>query len=409
VLDYELTGYAYAGQSGYNQLTQNLNAQGTLTVLPQHLFIDGTATYGSEVINNQLPSASGTFFLNSNRANVGTATISPYWVQDLGDVGTAMLRYSYGRVMYNTHGISGQHGDSLSGIPDITSNAVQLTIQSPQDRNWGWNFGYSDQRIDRNFGQSVEFALAKLGTYLQISTNTRLLADAGKESNFLPDGTVDKLGASFWDAGFAWSNGRDSLKALIGHRFYGRSYDFSWSRNAALLTTAVSYVEQPTDINQQLLGQNPGQIITTPIGIPGLPSLSQQQVYLMKRGTASASYEMPRGRLSATLYDERRTFFLSDNRQEKVANANIDGLFNIGALTTFTPTVGWQRYQFQDGLIRYNRYEQLALVHQWNPKNFASLRLRHDSSSVNYVSPAPGVFGRGYGVNVIFLQWTHLF
>jgi uncharacterized protein (PEP-CTERM system associated) len=406
VLDYELTGYAYAGQSGYNQLTQSLNAQGTLAILPQHLYIDGTAMYGSEVINNQLPSGSGTFFLTNNRANAARATLSPYWVQDLGDVGTAMLRYSYGRVMYNTHGIAAQQGNALSGIPDVTSNAVQLTFQSPQDRTWGWNLAYSDQRIDRDFGGSIEYALAKLGAFLQISTNTRLVADAGKESNFLPDGTVDKLGASFWDAGFAWSNGRDSLKATIGHRFYGRSYEFSWSRNAALLSTAVSYSEQPTDINQQLLGQNPGQIITTPIGIPGVPSLRQQQVYLMKRGTASASYEMPRGRLRATLYDERRIYFLSGNGQEKVANANVDWLFDIGALTTLTPTLGWQRYQFQDGLIRYNRYEQLALVHQWNPKNFASLRLRHDSSSVNSVVPESGV--RGYGANVIFLQWTHL-
>ncbi len=407
VFDYKLNGYVYAGQSSYNQLTQDLNAQGTFSVLPQHLFIDGTALYGSEVINNQLPSASGTFFLSNNRANVARFTLSPYWVQDLGNVGTAMLRYSYGRVMYNTQGIPAQNGNVLSGIPDITSNALQFTLVSPRYRAWGWNFGYSDQRIDPDFGRSVEYGLAKLGAYLEISNNTRLLADVGRESKFLPDGTVDKLGASFWDAGFSWSNGRDKLKALVGHRFYGRSYNFSWSRAAALLTTTISYQERPTDINQQLLGQNPGQVITSPVGIPGLPSLRESQVYLMKRATASADYEMPRGRLRVTLYDERRTYFILDNRQEKVANANIDWRFNIGAFTTLTPTLGWQRYQFQDGQIRHNRYAQLALVHQLNPKNFASLRLRHDSSNVNSLSP---VFGaHGYDVNVIFLQLTHLF
>jgi hypothetical protein len=407
VLDYELTGYVYAGQSGHNQLTQDLQAQGTLTVLPQHLFVDGTALYGSAVIDNQLPSGSGTYFLSGNRANVARATLSPYWVQDLGDVGTAMLRYSYGRVMYNTHGIAAQRGDVLSGIPDITSNAVQFTVESPKDRNWGWNLGLSDQRIDPDFGRGVEYSLAKLGAYYQVSLNTRLLADAGKESNFLPDGTIDQLGANFWDVGFAWSNGRDDLKALVGHRFYGRSYNFSWSRNAALLTTTVSYREQPTDINQQLLGENPGQVITAPVGISGIPSLRERQVYLMKRATASATYEMPKSRLRVSLYDERRTYFLLDNGRERIANANIDWLFNMGALTTLTPTVAWQRYQFQDGQIRYNRYAQLALVHQWNPKNFASLRLRHGSSNVSSVIPEPGVYG--YGVNVIFLQWTHLF
>ncbi len=407
LFDYQLTGYLYPGKSRYNQLTQNLNTQGTLTVLPQHLFVDGTALYGSQVINNQAPSGSGTFFLSNNRANIGVATLSPYWVQDLGNVGTMTLRYSYGRVVYNTKGIRAQDGNVLSGIPNITSNAVQFTLVSPNYETWGWDLGYSDQRIDPDFGRSVEYARAKLGAYLEISNNTRLLADAGKESNFLPDGTVDKLGASFWDAGFAWSNGRTSLKALVGHRFYGRSYEFSGSRTAARLTTTIKYVEQPTDINQQLLGRNPGRVITSPVGLSGFPSLIERRVYLMKRGTASANYEMPTSRLRVTLYDERRTYFLLDNRQERVANANIDWRFNIGALTTLTPTIGWQRYQFQDGQIQYNRYAQLALVHQWNPKNFASLRLRHDSRNVNFVTP--GSVAHGYGVNVIFVQWTHLF
>ncbi|MEO8746946.1 MAG: TIGR03016 family PEP-CTERM system-associated outer membrane protein [Rhodanobacter sp.] len=407
LLDYTLNGYLYARQSRYNQLSQTLNAQGSLVVVPQHLFIEGTALYGSEVIDNQAAYSSGTYFLSNNRANAARFTLSPYWTEDLGNVGTMTLRYSYGRVMYDTKGIRAQDGNVLSGIPDVTSNALQFTLVSPKYQTWGWNAGYSEQRIDPDFGRGVDYALAKLGAYLEINNNTRLLVDGGRESNFLPDGTVEKLGASFWDAGFAWSNGRYNLKALVGHRFYGRSYEFSWSRTAALLTAAISYNEQPTDINQQLLGQNPGQVITSPIGIPGLPSLRDQQVYLMKRGTASADYEMPRGRLRLTLYDERRTYFLADNRQEKIANANIDWLFNVGALTTLTPTVGWQRYQFQDGQIRYNRYAQVALVHQWNPKNFGSLRLRHDSSSVNSVLAESGP--QGYGVNVIFLQWTHLF
>ncbi|MEO6800820.1 MAG: TIGR03016 family PEP-CTERM system-associated outer membrane protein, partial [Rhodanobacter sp.] len=412
LLDYTLTGYAYAGKSSYNQLTQNLAAKGTFVVLPQHLFIEGTALYGSEVINNELPYSGGTYFLTNNRANAARVTLSPSWIQDLGNVGTMQLRYSYGRVMYNTRGIRAQNDNALSGIPDITSNALQFTLASPQDKTWGWNFGYSDQRIDPDFGRSVEYALAKLGTYLQISNNTRLLADAGKESNFLADGTIDKWGASFWDAGFSWGNDRSHLKALVGHRFYGRSYDFSWSRTAALLTTAISYHEQPTDINQQLLGQNPGVVITAPVGIPGLPSLRDRQIYLMKRGTASANYEMPKGRLRLTLYDERRTYLFQDNAQEKVANANIDWLFNIGAFTTLTPTLSWQRYQFQDGQVRYNRYAQIALVHQLDPKSFVSLRLRHDTSNYDFVLPESETHElgtRGYRVNVIFVQWTHQF
>ena len=405
LVDSSLTGYLYAGQSRYNQLSPSLNAQGTLTLLPQHFFVDGTAMYGREVINNQLSAAPGSFFVNNNSANVAIWTLSPYWIQDLGNVGTASLRYSYGRVLYNTKGIPAQNGGLLYGIPNITSNALQFNLASPKDETWGWNLGYSDQRIQPDFGSGRDYAVAQLGGSVQVSNNTRLLADVGKESNFLPDGTVDKLGANFWDAGFEWANGLYRLKATVGHRFYGRTFDFSWVRTAALLTTTLSYVEQPTDINQQLLGQNPGQIITTPTGYSSLPSLRESQVYLMKRATASAYYEMPRGRLGLTLYDERRTYLTLNKGKEKIANANLDWQFNIGASTSLTPTLGWQRYQFQNGQIRYSTYEQLALVHQFNPKNFVSLQLRHDSSSVH--SATTDVLG--YGANVILLQFTHLF
>lgn len=406
VLDYRLTGYLYAGQSSDNQLAQDLKARGILTVIPQHVFLDGSLSYGREVINNQLPTGSGTFFLNNNQANVTTGSLSPYWIQDLGKAGLLTLRYTLGRVLYDNHGISGENASVLNGIPDSTSNALQFSLVSPQYQTWGWNIGYADQRIQPDVGQRVEYAIAKLGTSWQINNSTKLLADLGKESQFLPDGTSSKLGANFWDVGFDWSNTRDHFKLLAGHRFYGPSYQLSWSRTAALLTTVVSYVDRPTDLNQQLLGQNPAQSAPPPVGTSAIPSLKQRQVYLMRRGTASAEYEMPRSRLRLTLYDERRTYFMAGDGSETVANANVDWLFNIGPFTTLTPTLGWQRYKFEDGQVRYNRYAQLRLVHQLNPKNFATLRLRHDSTDVSYIPTGSGA--HGYDVNVIFLQFTHL-
>lgn len=404
VLDYTMTGYLYAGQSRSNQLAHDLRASGTFVILPQHVFLDGTALYGREVINNELPAGSGTFFLNNNLANVARGTLSPYWIQDFDNVGTMTLRYTLGRVIYNQHGVPGRNGGLLNEIPDNTSNAFQFSLVSPEYQTWGWNLGYSDQRFTPDYGQSTEYAVAKAGATWQVSNDTKLLADVGKENRFLPDGTSRKLGAVFWDAGFGWSDIRNDLKLLVGHRFYGRSYQFSWVRTAALLTTTISYVEQPTDLNQQLLEQKPGTI-TVPGDVYYLPSLRNLRTYLMKRAAASASYSMPRGSLRVTLYDERRIYFLLDNRDERVANANIDWLFDIGAYTTLTTTLGWQRYKFRDGQINHNHYAELTAVHQVSPNNFGSVRLRSESRSVQ--SGAPGA--HGYRANVLFVQWTHLF
>lgn len=405
MVDYTLTGYLYAGLGSNNQLAQNLDAQGTVTVVAQHFYVDGTAGYGQQILNNQFPSGSGTFFLDNNRANVGRGTISPYWVQDLGRVGTMMLRYTRGRVVYNENGISGGNRDFLPGIPNVTSDSVQFSLNSPDFGTWGWNLGYTQQRLQPDAGQSLQFARAQAGLSYQLNLSTRLLADAGKENRFLPDGTVNHLGASFWDAGFEWASTRDSFKMMVGHRFYGRSTQLSWTHQAALLTTNVSYNEQPTDLNQQLLGQNAGAVVAAPGGNFFVPSLRERQIYLMKRASASATYQMPKGKLTLNLYDESRRYFVLDNAREKVANADLAWLFDVGPFTTFTPMVGWQRYLFMDGQTNYTRYLQLALVHQFNPDNFASLRFRNDSR--NAYTLVPGA--NGYRVNVIYLQWTHLF
>ena len=406
LVDYRLTGYLYDGQASHDQLAQNLDANGKLIVLPRHFFIDGSALYGRAIINNELSAGSGSFFLNGNQTNVAVGSLSPYWLQDLGRVGTVTLRYTLGRVVYNDRGISAQAPGVLSGIPDVTSNALQFNLVSPEDQTWGWNFGYADQRLDPDFGPSTRFAKARLGTSLQVTHQLELLADAGKEDKFLPDGTVQVLRAPFWDAGFEWSSTRDNFRVIAGHRFYGRSYQLSWSHRAALLTTDVSYVEQPTTYNQQLLGSIFGSGLMPPVSVrPRIPSLTEFQPYLSKRWVATATYTMPKSSLKVTVYDESRAYFMQASGKERVENADVSWLFNLGPFTTLTPSLNWQRYRFRSGQISYRRYAQLAVAHQLNPKNFAILGLRHDSSTV--YSGVPGA--HGYDANVIFLQWTHLF
>lgn len=405
LVDYSLTGYLYAGQSQHDQIAQDLDAMGTVTLVPQHFFLDGTARYSRAIINNQLAAGSGTFFLNNNLANIAVGTLSPWWTQQIGTLGTATLRYTQGRVVYNRRGISGDNRDVLSGIPDVTSNAVQFSFASPQYERWAWNFGYSQQRLEPDFGRSVQFAIVKAGASLQFNPNTQLLADAGAENRYRPDGTVGHLDAGFWDAGVNWAGVRDNFKVLVGHRFFGRTGELLWTHTAALLTTTLSYVEQPTDLNQQLLGENPGEIVLQPLNPNRLPSLTERQVYLMKRAMATATYQMPRGHLTLALYDESRHYFLANVGQEKVANASLSWLFDLGPFTSLTPMLGWQRYRFQTGEVSYSRFGQVALKHQVDPGNFWTVEMRNDSRDV--YEPIPGA--RDYRVNVIYFSWTHLF
>jgi len=88
-----------------------------------------------------------------------------------------------------------------------------------------------------------------------------------------------------------------------------------------------------------------------------------------------------------------------------VADAEISWLFNIGVFTALTPTYGWQRYQYQNGQINYSTYAQMALVHQLTPYESGSFSVRNESRNVYLGGPG----NTGYRVNIVFLQWTHLF
>ncbi|HEX7380544.1 MAG TPA: hypothetical protein VF265_00150, partial [Nevskiaceae bacterium] len=116
LFDYSATGYLYAGQPSDNQVAQDFRGQGSLVVVPDHLFIDGAATYGRELVNNALSSQSGTFFLDNNQSNVTTGSLSPYWTQEVGDLGRMTLRYTHGRVIYNDHGIPDESSALLDGV-----------------------------------------------------------------------------------------------------------------------------------------------------------------------------------------------------------------------------------------------------------------------------------------------------
>lgn len=405
VFDAKLSGYLYAGDSDNNQLAQHLRTHGTLTVVQQHLFLDGAATYGREIIDNKSPAGSGTFYLTNNRANVGTIMLSPYWVQSLGRVGIMTLRYTRGRVMYNSNGISGTSRNRLAGVPDIRTYGLNFSIVSPKDQTWGWALTYAGRRIKSDRGLSLHFATAKAELSRSFGLHSRVLVDGGKENRYWPDGRVDTLGARFWDVGYSWIDQRNTFLLKGGHRFYGHSAELDWTHEASRLTTHVAYEERPTDINQQLMGGYSNLGMYAPGGIAGVPSLLDRRVYLMKRATASADYLMPNGLLSLKLYNESRDYFLRNTGHETVSDAHLSWRIDVGPLTMLTPTVGWRRYRFTDGKISYTRYIQLAATHEFNSRDSISLRLRHESRSAYVAMSGP----LGYEANVIFLSWTHLF
>lgn len=389
-IDYQLQGLLYANHGGQNDVYNELNANATLAVVPDLFYVDGMTMYDQQVINPERPAGRSNLFGGMNRTNVSSSTISPYFKHDFGSIGIATLRYAYGRAIYTE-----------SNIPNASSNTLSfLLARQPQYGDLTYDLSYSHQRIDRDFGRDFSFEQARLGLQYQVSGFTQLLVNVGKENDYHPDGSFDRLGATFWSAGFRVKSQINEFKALVGHRFFGRSWELEWQHNGADFHTDLSYEEQPTDFNRLLLSRGSQALINSPLPEVQLPSLREQRIFVLKRAAASVRYDMARSQIQLRLYDERRDFINLANN-ERVQGGGIDWNFQLGLRDSFIPTFDYERYEFTDGRINHTTRSQVDWRHRLSQSMTLDLALRHERRDSN---------GAGdYRVNTILAELTKLF
>lgn len=390
-IDYNLQGLIYAEHSGENHVYNQLDANATLAAVPNFFYIDGTTIYDQQIINPEEPAGSSNIFgVNNNRTNVSATTLSPYLMHDFGPVGIATLRYAYGRTMY-----SGRN------IPDANSNTVLFSLaRQPQYGDLTYNISYLHQRLDPDRGRDVSFEQAQLGLQYQVGGHTQLLANVGKENTFRRDGTVDELGSTFWSAGFRLAYPLNDFKVLVGHRFYGRSYDLEWRHEAARATTHLEYTETPTDFNRMLLNRSRRGLVNSQLPEAVLPSLLDRHIFILKRVAATATYHFSRSDLTVNLYDERREY-VTLTRHARAQGGHIDWRFNLGLRDAFTPSFGYRRYRFRDGQTNYTTRGQLDWTHNLSRSMTMDVAVRTERRNANE--------GREFRVNTALVELTKLF
>ncbi len=92
-LQYGLSAVERFGDNESTDLNHNLNAVGKAELVEDFLFIDGNARISQELIS-LLGSPADAEINNSNRATVGTYSISPYIQKRLGTFANALVRYT---------------------------------------------------------------------------------------------------------------------------------------------------------------------------------------------------------------------------------------------------------------------------------------------------------------------------
>lgn len=240
-VSYGLTGVARFSDDNSTDVNHHLSATGTAELIEDFLFIDGNASISQELIS-LLGSPADAEINDSNRATVGTYSISPYIKKRLGTFANAQARYTTGGAFFENDVAS------ASSVHSLTAGLTSGT----QFNDLSWGLNYSIRKADNRDVADTTFERASATVGYALTRKFRVFGTVGEEWNDYP--SVTEIDGTSWSAGFGWSpSRRTSIEASMGERFFGRTYSFSGSHRTRLSQWTVRYSEDVSDITQQFL------------------------------------------------------------------------------------------------------------------------------------------------------------
>lgn len=390
-LSYSLQGVAYAKRSSsdhiFNQVSGNINSE----LIPRHFFLSANSSYSQAIINPSAPSSASNLFVTGNRTNAWVSRLQPYWLQDLGTLGTARLSYAFGNIQYGSGGPSSSHSNTYEG--SLRSHKGQGRLS--------WSTSYRDYEDWLTDGWRTHQRKASGSVSYEIWQNLALVVNGGWERNQQKYISSQVFQGTFWAAGFKWSNPLNRLEITYGHRFFGPTYHVSIQHVAALVTTDLAYTETVNVVNEAL--QNQALQALTPQSLPSVPlgNLNSFELYVSKRFSGSIRYHDPRTSVALTGYDERRTY-LAQIGEDHVVGASLGASWKAGARTVISPRFSWSDNHYREG----GYYTLLSPAISFGYKLGLHSRIK---LGYRYEHRNGHAFDNSYTMNMVYLQFNDAF
>ena len=386
--DYALEGVVYAHNTNYSDVYNNVDLGSTITVIPNHLFLDLNTTYGQAVIDPSIDySTSNSLNPKSNKTGAWTSNISPFLVQTLGPVGTASLRGRYGYSLYGNN-----------NVPASSVIGAYFNLSSPRQQTVTYTLSASSQKVDRHGGNPQRyfqrrvavgdlpnqdlgafpfadyqntrqnsntnwFDRATLRLGYRLTNSLQLIAQGGLEDDYRPDGTNNRLSRPSYEGGFRWSGASNTLEATVGHRFYGTTYSLSASHQSRLFRVDVDYTEQPT--SQGLNSLNGGSFGNGFGGAGGYgggggfgggfggagdlnnptTSLFDRGVFIEKRWSGALSFQSALTQTVINAYRQKRDYRNPAAQDDVYTGVGLSTQYQVQPRTTIVPEARWSHRQ----------------------------------------------------------------
>lgn len=418
-LQYGLMGVARFGEDESTDLNHSLNAVGKAELVEDFLFIDGAARISQELISLQGSTASAEIN-DSNRATVGTYSISPYIQQRLGTFAAAQARYTASGAIFEN-----------DVAANSASNAFTASLNSGSrfnDLSWGLN--YSIRKTENRDAADTTLERANANVGYALTRKFRVFGTVGQDWNEYLSSTGTS--GSSYSVGFGWSpTRRTSVEASVGERYFGNTFSFSGSHRTRLSNWTVRYSEDVSDITQQFLEQSSqlfflcatapyllpaddlsqsppancagpytaGQLISnTNLSDPVLVALGLKTIgiangiYVIKSLTAGVSWNLGRLDFGLSAQDTKRLYLALDDAQDHVQGVTGSVSYRLSPKTTAVSSLSFTRNSLDSQVIGGPAREDdiiilgLGLNHRFADKLNGALNFRHtqrDSNEAN--------------------------
>jgi uncharacterized protein (PEP-CTERM system associated) len=318
----------YATQGSQNQVYNNLNTSGELTVLEDLLFIDARGYANTQSRQGGFGPAGTVSLSRQDQVQTQSYTIGPALRRRFGDIGRAELGYSYTHTSIDGASGNGGSGQIASPFAGAFGNQALDTTEARASFATGEAFGRYNAVLEVKYSDSTGTGVTRTShRYSQIADlgyavtrNFKLIGALGHEDIYYKGFTTYRNEGVVYTGGVQYTPEPDtSLSLLYGHRDGSTGLSFDGNYAATARTRLNLRYSSGVGSEQEDLQNTLASSTTSGSGVPidsrtGAPLSANNNffgtlgnVYRTERLSASATVLMDRNVVTLTLRRDDRT------------------------------------------------------------------------------------------------------
>ncbi len=309
-LNYRLQNLLYLNEPKRNNSYQQLRASANATIQPQLLFLDANTSLSQQVLSASDKVGVGNVGVVQNRSDVRSTRVSPYLRTRIANSFLTELRYTYDNISY-----------SGSSVLDNSSNSSSIFLTpSKRGARFTWRLNWEHRETSYKGRADERRENAALNLSYQVDPKVGVVGIFGYENNKYSSTRPD-LSGNYWNLSATWQpSRRTAFSVNAGERFFGDTKGFSFSRQGRRSSVRVSYSEDISTRRQLQLkvlevpvfDANGNPVIDINTGSQLLDDVellvSFDQVFLLRKASASFGYRTKKTTADVTLFAEKRAF-----------------------------------------------------------------------------------------------------